>query len=212
MRHRKKVKKLGRTASHRKALLKNLTNQLFEHKEITTTLAKAKEARKRAERMITYAKRGQLSHRRLAFAFLRDKNSVNILFDEIAPAFEERNGGYTRVIKLGRRQGDGAPMAILQLVGFEKFGGAGKPSKKRTAKPQDKTTQQKAEVKPETEKAELKPETTTEEKPEVKAEPETPKEEQPKEEPKAEPVKEKQAEEDTEPEEEPKSDKEKSDK
>jgi large subunit ribosomal protein L17 len=96
MRHRKKGRKLNRTASHRKALLRNLANQLFEHKEIKTTTAKAKEARSTVERLITYAKKGDLHHRRLAFRFLRNKESIKILFDELAPAFSEREGGYTR--------------------------------------------------------------------------------------------------------------------
>ena len=131
MRHRKKGRKLNRTASHRKALLRNLANQIIEHKEIKTTTAKAKEARSTVERMITYAKKGDLHHRRLAFNFLRSKESVNILFDEIAPAFAEREGGYTRVLKLGRRQGDSAPISILQLVGFEKLEDTAKPEKKK---------------------------------------------------------------------------------
>ena len=127
MRHRIKGRKLNRTASHRKALLRNLANQLFEHKEIKTTTAKAKEARVTIERLITYAKKGNTHHRRLAFSFLRQKDTIKILFDEIAPTFAERQGGYTRVIKLGRRQGDGASMAILQLVGFETLADTSNP-------------------------------------------------------------------------------------
>ena len=134
MRHRKKGRKLNRTASHRKALLRNLANQLFEHKEIKTTTAKAKEARSTVERLITYAKKGDLHHRRLAFKFLRSKESIKILFDELAPAFSEREGGYTRVLKLGNRQGDAAPIAILQLVGFEKLSDTSKPEKKTKTK------------------------------------------------------------------------------
>ncbi len=134
MRHRKKGRKLNRTASHRKALLRNLANQIIEHKEIKTTTAKAKEARSTVERLITYAKKGDLHHRRLAFGFLRNKESIKILFDEIAPAFAEREGGYTRVLKLGRRQGDSASISILQLVGFEKLTDSSKPEKKKKAK------------------------------------------------------------------------------
>jgi large subunit ribosomal protein L17 len=134
MRHRKKGRKLGRTASHRKALLRNLANQVIELKEIRTTTAKAKEARSVIEKLITYAKKGDLHHRRLAFSFLRKKDSIKILFDEIAPVFETRNGGYTRIIKLGRRNGDGAHLSILQLVGFEKLAEAAKPDKKGKAK------------------------------------------------------------------------------
>jgi len=131
MRHRTKGRKLNRTASHRKALLRNLANQLIEHKEIKTTTAKAKEARSTVERLITYAKKGDLHHRRLAFGFLRSKDSIKILFDELAPAYSERQGGYTRVLKLGRRQGDSASLSLLQLVGFEKLTDTSKPEKKK---------------------------------------------------------------------------------
>ncbi|MEE9119224.1 MAG: 50S ribosomal protein L17 [Calditrichia bacterium] len=134
MRHRIKGRKLNRTASHRKALIRNLANQLFEYKEIRTTTAKAKEARVTIERLITYAKKGDTHHRRLAFSFLRQKETIKTLFDEIAPAYTERQGGYTRVIKLGRRQGDGAHMAILQLVGFETLADTSKPEKKKKQK------------------------------------------------------------------------------
>lgn len=138
MRHRKKGRKLNRTASHRKALLRNLANQLFEYKEIRTTTAKAKEAQPTIERLITYAKKGDLHHRRLAFGFLRQKSTINTLFDEIAPAFSERQGGYTRVIKLGRRSGDGAPMSVLQLVGFESLSDSSKSEKKKSKKKEQK--------------------------------------------------------------------------
>lgn len=134
MRHRKKGRKLNRTSSHRKALLRNLANQIIEHKEIKTTTAKAKEARSTVERLITYAKKGDLHHRRLAFGFLRNKESIKILFDEIAPAYAEREGGYTRVLKLGRRLGDSASISLLQLVGFEKLTDTSKPEKKKKAK------------------------------------------------------------------------------
>ena len=134
MRHRIKGRKLNRTASHKKALIRNLANQLFEHKEIKTTTSKAKEARVTVERLITYAKKGDTHHRRLAFSFLRQKETIKTLFDEIAPTFAERQGGYTRVIKLGRRQGDGAPMAILQLVGFETLADTSKPEKKKKSR------------------------------------------------------------------------------
>ena len=133
MRHRKKGRKLNRTASHRKALLRNLANQIIEHKEIKTTTAKAKEARSTVERLITYAKKGDLHHRRLAFGFLRNKESIKILFDESAPAYAEREGGYTRVLKLGRRLGDSASISLLQLVGFEKLTDTSKPEKKKKA-------------------------------------------------------------------------------
>jgi large subunit ribosomal protein L17 len=143
MRHRIKGRKLNRTASHRKSLIRNLANQLFEHKEIRTTTAKAKEARVTIERLITYAKKGDTHHRRLAFSFLRQKETIKTLFDEIAPAYTERQGGYTRVIKLGRRQGDGAPMAILQLVGFETLADTSKPEKKKKPKKKEEKSVEK---------------------------------------------------------------------
>jgi large subunit ribosomal protein L17 len=148
MRHRKKGRKFNRTTSHRRALLRNLANQLIEHKEIKTTTEKAKETRSTVERLITYAKKGDLHHRRLAFAFLGKKDSIKILFDEIAPAFSERQGGYTRVLKLGRRSGDAAPMSILQLVGFEKISEVSKTKseKKKKTKKVEETPQEKDET------------------------------------------------------------------
>jgi large subunit ribosomal protein L17 len=146
MRHRKKGKQLTRTASHRKALLRNLANQLFEHKEIKTTTIKAKTVRPLVERLITYAKRGGLHHRRLAFNFLRQKESIKILFDEIAPVYTERQGGYTRILKLGRREGDGASIALLQLVGFEKAVEAAKAAKNEKKKAKKKAAEDKAKT------------------------------------------------------------------
>jgi large subunit ribosomal protein L17 len=146
MRHKIKGRKLNRTASHKKALIRNLANQLFEHKEIKTTTAKAKEAQSKVERLISYAKKGQLHHRRLAFSFLRQKSTIKTLFDEIAPVYTDRQGGYTRVIKLGRRQGDGAFMSILQLVGFETLGETVKAEKKKKTKKKEQIpTDKKAE-------------------------------------------------------------------
>jgi large subunit ribosomal protein L17 len=145
MRHRIKGRKLNRTASHKKALIRNLANQLFEHKEIKTTTAKAKEAQPTVERLISYAKKGKLHHRRLAFSFLRQKSTTKTLFDEIAPVYTDRQGGYTRVIKLGRRQGDGAYMSILQLVGFETLEETVKVEKKKTKKKEQAPTDKKAE-------------------------------------------------------------------
>lgn len=142
MHNKIKGRKLGRTTSHKKALLRNLANQIIEHKEIRTTTAKAKEARSYVERLITYAKKGDVHHRRLAFAFLRNKQSINILFDEIAPVYSDRQGGYTRVIKLGNRHGDAAPISLLQLVDFEK---TGETAKKKTEKKKDKKPTEKAE-------------------------------------------------------------------
>jgi len=119
MRHRKDNRKLGRTVSHRKALLSNLAASLFVHKHVKTTTAKAKEVQRFAERLISFAKRGSLADRRQVLRFVRDRQVVKGLFDEIAPQFKDRNGGYTRVIKLGQRRGDGAEMALVELVGYE---------------------------------------------------------------------------------------------
>jgi large subunit ribosomal protein L17 len=119
MRHLKDVKKLGRTASHRHATLANLATAIIEHKHIRTTTPKAKEARRFVERLITHAKKNTVAARRLVFSKLRQRTAVKTLFDDIAPKFAGRNGGYTRVIKLGRRQGDGAELAIIELVGYE---------------------------------------------------------------------------------------------
>jgi len=127
MRHRKTVKKLHRTKEHRLALLRNLTMALFQHKRIKTTHAKAKAAQRFVERLITIAKRDDLHARRLVLQRVRHKKVMQTLFDEIAPTYAERNGGYTRVIRLGRRQGDGAEISVLELVGFESV----RPRKKK---------------------------------------------------------------------------------
>ena len=119
MRHLKAGRKLGRTASHRKAMLANLAASLIEHKSIITTKQKGKEARGVVERLITFAKRGDLAARRQVLRTLRDKALVQELFDTIAPKYKGRPGGYTRVIKIGNRKGDDAPMAVLELVGYE---------------------------------------------------------------------------------------------
>lgn len=116
MRHRKKGRQLSRTASHREALLRNMAISLFRHGRIQTTTAKAKELRPFAERLITLARRGDLHARRLAARKIHDKDVLFALFDSIGPRFSERPGGYTRVLKLGHRQGDGAEMALIELV------------------------------------------------------------------------------------------------
>ncbi len=116
MRHLKRGKKLGRTAAHRKALMRNLAVSLFRHERIETTKAKAKVLRSFAERIITLAKRGDLHARRLVAADINDKKVVQKLFQELGPRFTDRNGGYTRVMKLGYRRGDAAPMALVELM------------------------------------------------------------------------------------------------
>lgn len=119
MRHKYSGRKLGRTSSHRMAMFRNMVTSLFEHERIVTTTEKAKEARPIAEKMITLAKRGDLHARRQALSFIRSKDIVEKLFTEIKDNFEDRKGGYTRIIKTGVRKGDCASMAILELVGYE---------------------------------------------------------------------------------------------
>ena len=116
MRHRQKGRKLGRTKSHRDLMLRNLVTSLFDNESVRTTEAKAKEARRLAERMVSFAKRGDLHARRQVLKQINDQDVVKKLFDSIAPRFEGRNGGYTRIIKLARRHGDAAPVAILELT------------------------------------------------------------------------------------------------
>ncbi len=116
MRHQKKTVKLGRTAEHRKALLANQVCSLIEHQRIKTTLAKAKAVRPLAEKMVTLGKKGSLHARRTALATLRQADHVKKLFDDIAPRAADRNGGYTRIVKLGARKSDAAPMAFIEWV------------------------------------------------------------------------------------------------
>jgi large subunit ribosomal protein L17 len=118
MRHHKSGRKLGRDAAHRKALYANLASALIEHGRIRTTEAKAKEVRPIVEEMITLGKRGDVAAHRQAVAFLRSKEIAHILFSEIAPRFADRPGGYTRIVKIGPRQGDAARMAYLELVDY----------------------------------------------------------------------------------------------
>jgi large subunit ribosomal protein L17 len=118
MRHLKRTAKLGRTPEHRNAMLANLVCSLIEHKRVTTTLAKAKAARSVAEKMVTLGKSGTIHDRRLAVARLHQEGAAKILFKEIVPAFKERNGGYTRIIRMNQRQGDAATRAILEWVDF----------------------------------------------------------------------------------------------
>jgi large subunit ribosomal protein L17 len=124
MRHQRAGRKLGRDAAHRKSLYANLAVALIEHGRIKTTEAKAKEVRPFVEQLITLGKRGDLAARRQAVSTLRSKSAAHILFAEVAPRFAERPGGYTRVVKLGPRQGDSAPMAYLELVDYVPAGRA----------------------------------------------------------------------------------------
>jgi large subunit ribosomal protein L17 len=124
MRHRRAGKKLGRDSAHRKALYSNLAGALIEHGRIKTTVAKAKAVKPFAEQMITLGKRGDLHARRLALAELRSQDVVHLLFAEVAPRFADRPGGYTRIVKLGPRNGDAAEMVYLELVDYEPAGAA----------------------------------------------------------------------------------------
>ena len=116
MRHGKRIAKLGRTAPHRKAMLSNMMASLFINERITTTQTRAKELKRTAERVLTCAKKGDLHARRQVLRVIADKQVVAKLFDELGPRYKSRNGGYTRVIKLGPRRGDGAFMSIVELV------------------------------------------------------------------------------------------------
>ncbi|TKB08799.1 50S ribosomal protein L17 [Desulforhopalus sp. IMCC35007] len=119
MRHKYSGRRLGRNSSHRIAMFRNMVTSLLQHERIVTTTEKAKEARPIAEKMITLGKRGDLHARRQALSFIRSKDVVEKLFTEIKDKFDDRKGGYTRIIKTGVRKGDAAEMAILELVGYE---------------------------------------------------------------------------------------------
>jgi large subunit ribosomal protein L17 len=119
MRHRKSGRQLNRNSSHRQAMFRNMAVSLFEHEIIKTTLPKAKELRRVAEPLITLAKEDSVGNRRLAFARTRSKEAVGKLFTELGPRYQERPGGYTRILKCGFRPGDAAPMAYIELVGRE---------------------------------------------------------------------------------------------
>ena len=119
MRHLKKGRKLNRSPSHRLAMLRNMATSLLRHDRITTTDAKAKELRRWADWLITLGKDGSLHARRRALAFVQDKAVVARLFSELGPRFEGRNGGYTRIVKVGRRRGDSAPLSVIELIPAE---------------------------------------------------------------------------------------------
>ncbi len=152
MRHLKAYRKLNRTSSHRSLMLRNLVTSLFEHERVETTLMKAKEARRIAEKMITLGKRGTLHARRQAASVLMSKAVVKKLFEEIAPKYANRNGGYTRILRVGYRKGDGAPLAFLELV-EEEVAVKKKSKKKTSAKAAPKKAKEKAKVKEEAKKA-----------------------------------------------------------
>lgn len=116
MRHRNKGKKLSRTSTHRRALLRNLATSLFLHERVETTTTKAKELRPYAERLITLARRGDVHARRIAGRKIQDRDVLGKLFDDIAPRYAARPGGYTRILKLGNRKGDAAEMSLIELV------------------------------------------------------------------------------------------------
>jgi large subunit ribosomal protein L17 len=161
MRHQKKTIKLGRTAEHRKALLANQVCSLIEHQRIKTTLAKAKAVRPLAERMVTLGKNGSIHARRTALATLRQKSAVKKLFDDVAPRSAERNGGYTRIVKLGQRKSDSARMAFIEWVDMAEVVEK-KPAEEKKAKRKE------AEAKPT--KLESETETPKEEEPAAREE------------------------------------------
>ena len=132
MRHNKKYNHLGRTADHRKAMLANMTISLIMHKRITTTLAKAKALKKYAEPLITRAKDDSTNSRRVVFSYLQNKEALKELFGPVAEKVGDRPGGYTRIIKLGARQGDGADMAFIELVDFDENMAKAPKAAKRT--------------------------------------------------------------------------------
>jgi len=140
MRHRRSLRKLGRTTAHRMSLLRNLSTSFFEKERIVTTLVKAKELRPFAEKLITLARRDDLHSRRLVARSIQDRTVVKKLFDSLGPRFAQRNGGYSRILKLGWRQGDGAEIALLELLGseptFDKTQKKGKKAKRRRTAPE----------------------------------------------------------------------------
>lgn len=148
MRHRKTIQKLNKTASHRKALMANLASALIIYKKIKTTTAKAKALRSYIEKIITKARKGDLHSRRIVLKYIKRKDVVKELFEEISPKYEDRPGGYTRITKVGRRRTDAADMALIELIGFEGI------YKKR--KEESKEEKRKRKEKKEKEAAEMK--------------------------------------------------------
>ena len=131
MRHGGGLRKLGRTSSHRAAMLRNMTVSLLRHEEITTTLPKAKELRRVAEPMITLGKKPSLANRRLAYDRLRDREIVGKLFDDLGKRYAKRNGGYLRILKMGFRKGDNAPLALVTLLDRAETAAEPKPEEKK---------------------------------------------------------------------------------
>jgi large subunit ribosomal protein L17 len=162
MRHQKAGRKLSRTASHRKALLRNMLASMFAHEKIETTTPKAKELRPLAEKMITLGKRGDLHARRQVLRLIPDRKVVHKLFEEIAPRYENRHGGYTRIVRTGYRAGDNAPLSIIELVREDVKAKKKKAKKKKvTSKAKPEQNKKQAEAVPETEaKAESSTEAT----------------------------------------------------
>jgi large subunit ribosomal protein L17 len=163
MRHRKKTVKLGRSQAHRDSLLSNQVCSLIEHRRIKTTLAKAKATKPLAERMVTLGKKGDLHARRVAISYLKQKDAVKKLFTEIAPAAAGRKGGYTRIVKLGARLSDSAPMAYLEWVDYA-------PEVKKEESVAEKTSNKKAKSAEEAPKAKAKPKAEPKKAKEKKAE------------------------------------------
>jgi len=153
MRHQVRKKRFGRTTSHRIAMFRNMVTSLIIEERITTTVVKAKELRRFAEKMVTLAKTGTLHARRQAAAFVRTNDAVKKLFAELGPRFQERKGGYTRILKLGNRLGDGAPMAIIEYLGYQ-----AKPKKAKPEAGQGAEEAPKAEKKAKAPKKEKKAE------------------------------------------------------
>jgi large subunit ribosomal protein L17 len=144
MRHGLGLRKLGRTTSHRLAMLRNMTVSLLRHEEISTTLPKAKELRRVAEPMITLGKKPSLANRRLAFDRLRDRDIVEKLFDELGPRYAKRNGGYLRILKTGFRKGDNAPLALVTLLDRPETPADAQPAEeKKSAKKSEKKAAEK---------------------------------------------------------------------
>ena len=157
MRHRHGQRKLNRTSAHRIAMLRNMTNSLFTHEVIRTTLPKAKELRRVAEPLITLGKSATLANRRLAFSRLRDRDVVTKLFAELGPRYEKRPGGYLRILKMGFRQGDAAPVALVELVDRPSAETSGEDAKRKPEAKAKGDKKARTEAKPKTEAKSRKP-------------------------------------------------------